>query len=612
MDQVIVEDFLQHLYATLDDRDQELNRLYQLLDAESLHRRQIESELHQERELAYSALQAIADGVITTDMSGRLHYFNPIAQTILQQNLQDVQGLPLARILSLYDNQHACFNLDISQVLQTQEPLELRNQLTLLRSDGSECAIDVAVLPMRDRVGQTIGAIVVLRDMTATRQLVQQLSWQSRHDPLTGLMNRREFESHVQQAIEEAQVGQQQHILCYVDLDQFKVINESCGHQIGDQLLCELGGLLSQEIRSIDVLARLGGDEFGVLLRHCASHQAHQVISRIQAKIQAYRLNWRGQSFAISASFGLVPLDRDSQDLRDVLSTADAACYAAKEAGRNRIHFYQPDDDELSRQRRERILIAQIHQAIEADRFLLYAQAIVPIEAQTSNGLKHHVEILLRMIDDQGQLVSPGYFIPAAERYGLMPTLDRVVIEKFCQSYAAACLSLSGKPLDRCLYAINLSARSLNDHDLIHFIKTQFATHRVPTEIICFEITETAAIFNIDTAAEFMTELKQMGFRFALDDFGVGMNSFAYLKHLAIDYLKIDGSFVKNILTETIDRALVSCMNQIAHELGAKTVAEWVENDEILTTLQQLGVDYAQGYGISKPQPLNFILVENY
>jgi EAL domain-containing protein (putative c-di-GMP-specific phosphodiesterase class I) len=313
----------------------------------------------------------------------------------------------------------------------------------------------------------------------------------------------------------------------------------------------------------------------------------------------------------------VLAIDSDSDSLAQVMSAADAACYAAKEAGRNRVHFYHRNDHELTRQRSERQWIARINQAISDQRFVLYAQAIVPIVANGNTAaadtvasdsqepdLEHHVEILLRMVDPNGELIPPGHFIPAAERYDLMTKLDRVVISSFFEAYAQACLSQSGRPLDRCLYAINLSARSLNDGRFVDFIKAQFVQNRVPPQIICFEITETAAILNLDKAAEFMRELKQMGCCFALDDFGSGMNCFAYLKQLDIDYLKIDGSFVKNIVNEPIDQALVSCMNRIAHAVGAKTVAEWVETDAILQTLQALGVDYAQGYGIGKPQPL--------
>jgi diguanylate cyclase (GGDEF)-like protein/PAS domain S-box-containing protein len=598
---------LRTLQSEVKHRGDQLAQAHQLLEQETLRRQHIESELHQERELAIAALEAIADAVITTDLSGRIHYFNPVAEKLLGQDLSQVQGLSLMSVLQLIDavtrEEIAC---PIQDMVRLEQTVQIVDRANLISRDGQEYAIDLSIAPMLDHNSFLIGAVLVFRDVTQTRQLAQRLSWQASHDALTGLVNRRCFEDHMTSAIAAADTGQQ-HVLCYIDLDQFKIVNDTCGHIAGDQLLRNLAEILLSEIRVTDILARLGGDEFGILFYHCSLMQANHVVERIHDRLQSFRFLWQDNNFSVGASFGLVAIDETSEDLAQVLGAADAACYAAKDAGRNRIHLYRLEDDELARQRSERLWISRINQAIEEDRFQLYAQEIAPIEPTTSND-QRHVEILLRMVDRNGALIPPGCFIPAAERYGLMTELDRVVIKTFFQSYAKACLSLSGKPLDNCLYAINLSARSLNDEQFIDFVKTQFAQYRVPPEVICFEITETAAISNLTKASQLIQELKQMGCHFALDDFGSGMNCFAYLKQLTIDYLKIDGSFIKNIDQEPIDQELVACMNRIAHVLGAKTVAEWVENDATLQTLRDIGIDYGQGFGISKPKPLEFDL----
>jgi diguanylate cyclase (GGDEF)-like protein len=559
-------------------------------------------------ELAYAALQAISHAIVTTNLQGQIQSCNAKAQAWLTSNANlpiddDLTGRDLLQVLPLLDE---ATQLPLGGLLDRlhQNPIafELFDQLMTLSASGESIAVDLTIAPITDAFGLQ-GAVFMLQDVTAARQANQQLVWQARHDGLTGLVNRAAFEVKLTQAIQHAQITDRQHTLCYIDLDQFKIVNDTCGHNAGDELLRRLAQIFQREIRSTDTLSRIGGDEFG---------------ERIHQQVGQFRFLWEEQSFNVSASFGLVQIDQSSDGLTSVLSAADAACYAAKEAGRNRIHLYYSDDDELARQRGERLWISQIHQAIEENRFQLYAQDIVPIVSDRSFVEPHpdgqlqferHVEILLRMIDRDGKIIPPGFFIPAAERYGLMTDLDRVVIETFFRSYANACLSHSGRPLDSCLYAINLSARSLNDAQFVDFVKAKFAEYRLPPHVICFEITETAAIANIDQAIQFITELKQMGCHFALDDFGSGMNCFAYLKQLKIDYLKIDGSFIQNITTEKIDQELVACMNRIAHVLGVKTVAEWVENDEILQTLRELDIDYAQGYGLHRPEPLEFTLM---
>lgn len=576
---------------------------------------------HIPQDLAHIALQSLTHAVITTNLQGQIQYCNTSAQKLLRHaraslSYNNLVGIELHAILPLLHRQtHQPINPFIAQLRTHPQALAIVDQAILVTDAHQEHTIDITVAPMYDADQNLIGAVFMLQDVTEATQAIQTLEWQASHDSLTGLVNRTEFEAQLTQIIQAAQVSTQTHTLCYIDIDQFKIFNDTAGHNAGDALLQQLSHMFQQEVRSTDILSRLGGDEFGILFHNCSLKEAYQIIERIYQQVRQFRFLWREQSFSVSASFGLVQIDSASQNLTAVLREADAACYAAKEAGRNRIHLYCSDDSELMRQRSERLWIIRITQAIEAQRFQLYAQAIAPI---IRNGavrsplevgqfkFERHMEILLRMIDHDGTIIPPGAFIPAAERYGLMTAIDRVVIETFFQSYAQACLSNSGRPLDRCLYTINLSARSLNDPQFIQFVKKQFEQYRLPPQMICFEITETTAISNIDQASQFIQELKQMGCHFALDDFGSGMNGFAYLKQLDIDYLKIDGSFIKNITTDKVDQELVACMNRIAHVLGVKTVAEWVENDAILQKLSELDVDYAQGYGIHKPEPLVF------
>ena len=448
-------------------------------------------------------------------------------------------------------------------------------------------------------------------DITQSRQLENQLFWQTKHDTLTGLYNRQEFEAQVSDAILTSKENELQHTLCYLDLDQFKVVNDICGHVGGDELLRQLTILTKKLIRSSDILARLGGDEFGILLKKCSLDEAENIANTIRTLIQEFRFSWEEQIFTLSVSIGVVAIDGDSHNFSSVLSAADAACYAAKEKGRNRVFVYRHDDRELARQRQERQWVARITRALEEDRFCLYSQKIISLK---ENDDTEHYEILLRLFDKEGKLVPPMAFIPAAENYDLMPAIDRWVIATFFAAYHNYCQSQQSKGLTSnshnksIVYTINLSGASINSDLFFIFLKEQFALYSISPSTICFEITETAAISNLAKAAEFINELKQLGCLFALDDFGSGMSSLAYLKNLPVDFLKIDGSFVKNILDDEVDYATVDCFNRIGHVMNMQTVAEFVENEPIIEKLRKLGVDYAQGYGIDKPKPLSFDL----
>ena len=443
--------------------------------------------------------------------------------------------------------------------------------------------------------------LAVCEDVTEARKLSEELSYQASHDALTGLCNRREFENRLKRALETSKSERVTHALMYMDLDQFKVINDTCGHIAGDELLRQLGEMLRALVSRRDTLSRLGGDEFGVLLEYCEPENARRLAESVRRAVSDFRFVWGQRSFGIGVSIGVVPISESSSSIDDVLSLADTACYAAKDQGRNRIHFYREDDSELARRHGEMQWVGRIRDALDDNRFELYAQPIAPLGNPALPG--RHYEVLLRMRDEKGSLVMPGAFLPAAERFGLASRLDRWVV-------AATLAWLAGKPerlsgLNTC--SINLSGHSFDEEEFLDFLLEQVSHGNVPPDKLCFEITETAAIRNLTAAAPFISRLKDLGCRFALDDFGSGLSSFAYLKNLPVDFLKIDGLFVKDIADDPIDFALVKSINEIGHVMGKQTIAEFVENDAILQLIREIGVDYAQGYGIGKPIPLSDI-----
>ena len=439
--------------------------------------------------------------------------------------------------------------------------------------------------------------LLVCEDVTETRRLAEKIAYQASHDELTGLVNRRQFDSLVQQLVKRTQDDGSAHVLCYLDLDQFKVVNDTGGHLAGDELLRQLGALLREQVRKTDVLARLGGDEFGILMLHCSIDQAQQAGKKLLDAVRDFQFGWDNRIYSVGVSIGLAPINRASGNAVEVLKQADAACYAAKDRGRNRLHVFTPDDEELAERQGEMQWVDQIRQGIEHNRFELFGQLIAPVK-NAENGL--HFETLIRYRDASGHLVPPGAFLPAAERYGIAPALDRWVIATLFEYMATT----PGFVERLALVSVNLSGLSLCDETLLAFIADQLRHWHIPTRKVCFEITETAAIVNLSDAKQFIDALRKKGCRFSLDDFGSGLSSFAYLKTLPVDFLKIDGLFVKDIVEDRVDFAMVKAINEVGQIMNKKTIAEFVENDAILTILKQLGVDYAQGYGIAKPVPL--------
>jgi len=440
-----------------------------------------------------------------------------------------------------------------------------------------------------------------LQDRVA--EATTRLSYQAAHDMLTGLPNRREFEVRMERALASAREQGQAHTLCYLDLDQFKVVNDTCGHVAGDELLRQLAVLLSAKLRDRDTLARLGGDEFGVLLQNCTLEQAQPIAEVLRQMVKEFRFVWHDKSFVIGVSIGLVAITAESENLSNLLSYADAACYAAKDRGRNRVHVYQAEDTELVKRHGEMQWVTRITRAMEENRLRLYVQPILPLFPDPEADV--HYEMLLRMIDDNAELVLPMAFIPAAERYNLMPSIDRWVISAAFSAFHQLFPNANG---GKSICTVNLSGHSLCDEYFLDFVERQFSINKIPYPAICFEITETAAITNLTEALAFITSLKAKGCKFSLDDFGSGLSSFTYLKNLPVDYLKIDGAFVKDMETDPMDRAMVEAINHIGHVMGLKTIAEFVESEVILDHLKAIRIDYVQGDWLKAPQPLSSLL----
>ncbi len=466
------------------------------------------------------------------------------------------------------------------------------------RANGEPFLTRITVDIPREHRGTWDRVFAAMEDVTEVRRLSAQLTHQACHDAITGLVNRHEFDRRLEGLLERARAEGTEHVLCYLDLDHFKVVNDSCGHTAGDELLRQLGFLLQAQVRKQDTLARLGGDEFGVLMQECSLEQAERVTAAILHAMETFRFRWDERSFNVGVSIGVVPIVSTSSSSSEVLRAADAACYAAKERGRNRSHLYDSSDAMLDRRQADMNWVGRINHALEENRFELAFQAIVPVDRAVQEG-PHH-ELLIRMSDDQGKLIGPGAFLPVAERYRLSTLIDQWVVRTAFQWYAG-----HPRELDTLhLCSINLSGQSLGDREFLKFVIHTLREFETPAEKFCFEVTETAAIADIASALHFIRELKKFGVQFSLDDFGSGLSSFGYLKSLPVDFLKIDGLFVKDIATDPVDLAMVKSINDIGHELGKRTVAEFVENDEILQRLHDLGVDYAQGYGIARPKAI--------
>lgn len=558
------------------------------------------AELFREKQRLEVTLNSIGDGVITTDQHGNITYLNPVAEKKTGWSLADACGQSASKVLVLVNEETREINPSpIEAVLRSGKISGLSDHSTLIGKHKVEVSIEDSAAPMLDRDNKIMGVVLVFHDVSDARRLSEEMTYQATHDALTGLVNRSEFDKRLQKAIERSASHGTQHTLAYLDLDQFKIVNDTCGHYSGDELLRQITGLLRIALRANDTLARLGGDEFGVLLESCPPYYALQIAENLRNIIADFHFVWEEKTFPISVSIGVVHIGGAGTaylNCAEVLRVADSACYIAKDLGRNRIHVYQADDYEMNKRHGEIDWYTKIYSAISENRFVLYAQKITAICNDAP--YYEHLEILVRLVSADNQIVPPMAFIPAAERYGLMPEIDRWVIRTAFAHIAGL------EHGSRSLFCINLSGASLNDDKALPYIVEQLATSGINSASICFEITETAAIINLLNARAFIIALQAKGCQFALDDFGSGMSSFSYLKHLPVNFLKIDGSFVKDVVNDSVDAAMVAAINNIGHVMQLKTIAEFVESPEILAKLREMGVDYAQGYEIGHPQPL--------
>jgi diguanylate cyclase (GGDEF)-like protein/PAS domain S-box-containing protein len=573
-----------------------LLRTHKLLE----QRHAFATALQMEKERAQITLESIGDGVITTDVDGSIAYMNPAAELMTHWKNEQASGLPLGALFNLLDeNDQRDSSTLIEHILSGKLGGGSENFKMIQRLDGSTVSVALVGSPIRTE-GKVSGAVLVLHDMTQERQYIANLSWQATHDALTGLANRREFEYRLELALNGLAHQPGRHAVMFLDLDQFKLVNDTSGHAAGDELLRHICALLQQGIREGDTLARLGGDEFGILLEHCPPEAAEKIAEGLRQTVETLHFVWKGRPFVTTVSIGLVHVSTTPTTLEASLRAADMACYMAKEKGRNRVQVYHDNDSELSTRFGEMAWIQRLHMALEDNRFCLYSQEIASLSRDPENN-HGHVEILLRLRDESGRMILPDSFIPAAERYGMMTTLDRWVVQNVFK-IIADCLNDDHATGPLAVCAINLSGTSIGDDAFLEYLRQQFQIYAIPPELICFEITETSAIANLGSAIRFINELKSLGCRFSLDDFCAGMSSFAYLKHLPVDFLKIDGSFVKDMLDDPVNRAMVEVINHIGHVMGKQTIAEFVESPQIEQALLEIGVDYAQGYVIERPQ----------
>jgi|GEM_PF-6440621 len=569
------------------------------LRAEREQRSSAEKALDHQKEQSLITLQAIADGVITSNVDDQITYINPVAAQLTGWSVSDAMGRSLSEVFMLFDEySHEPAGNFTQACLNDQYTAPVRNHI-LLSYDGREIVIEHYASLIRDREGVMQGLVVVFQDVTMERELTTQLRYQATHDPLSDLMNRHEFEYQVQQLVAERQ-HDTEHMLCTMDISQFKVINDSSGHAAGDELIRQFAEILKDAARDEDKVARLGGNEFALIISNANEEVALVQIRIFREKLDRYRFNWEDKSFAVAVAIGLVSIDGSTNNVADLLNDADAARQAAKEKGRNRVHLFKPDDHALLKRRGEMRWAAYLNGAIEGDRFMLVRQTIAPLHFKEGGS---HYEVLLRCRDEDGRIVSAEEFLAAAERYNLIGDIDRWVIRTLVDWFIANPEDLENTHTA----SVNLSARSVTDSRFTEEMMRQL--HRIPglAEKICLEITETTAIANLNKARKFMLEMRALGCRFALDDFGKGMSSLSYLKALPVDYLKIDGEFVKDMLNDPIDNAMVEHINQIAHVIGMKTIAEYAENEDIIERLRELKIDFAQGYGIDRPMPFQVL-----
>ncbi len=570
-------------------------------------RKRMEEALLKEKERVQVTLESIGDAVITTDENAIIDYLNPIAETLTEWSREAAIGKRLDQVFKIFDEQtQAPLTVPLDKCLKEKKVISFTQNCVLKAPSNQEYGVQYTAAPIRKYDDSILGIVLVFSNISEIRNLTRQIAYQASHDALTGLVNRREFEKRLSRALISAKESKSTHALCYLDLDHFKIVNDTAGHGAGDDLLRKLTGLLSSKIRSRDTLARFGGDEFSLLLDNCPLEKANQIAKSLVASVSNFEFEWQGQQFEIGVSIGVVAVNSEVSTPADLMSRADVACYTAKNKGRNRVHVYEGEGGGTDNHHNEIRRVAELSSTLKENRFRLYGQRILALNPEVES-CEASYELLLRAVTDDGEIELPGNIIAAAERYNMMASVDRWVIGTALHAYAK---TFSGSIPT--MIGINLSGNSLTDDGLLKYIRDELSATGVPPDRICFEITEMAAISNLSHAKRFILNLKEIGCRFALDDFGSGLSSFTYLKNLPVDFLKIDGSFVQDMANDKIDRAMVAAINQVGHIMGIKTIAECVESQEIIEQLKELKVDYLQGIAIDEPKPLDEILIHGH
>ncbi len=564
--------------------------------------RELANQLAEQHELLRVTLQSIGDAVITTDANSRVTWLNPVAERMTGWLSSEALGRPLIQVFQIVNEEtRQPTENPVVNCLAQGKILGLANHTVLISRNGDEFGIADSVAPIRNASGDVLGVVLVFHDVTEQRRLSGEMSYRATHDALTGLVNRAEFETRLRRTLDKAREERSEHSLLYIDLDQFKLVNDACGHSVGDQLLQQVAKLLREAVRARDTLARLGGDEFAIILEHCTTDQAQRVAQKICDRMDEFRFLHDERRFRIGTSIGLVPVDNRWGNTAAAMQAADTSCYAAKEAGRNRVHVWFDTDQDMLARHGQMQWATRLEQALDENQFILYAQRIEAL-GEGSTGL--HVEVLIRLLDSDGSLILPGVFLPAAERFHMATRIDRWVLKRAVQQIQAMA---DASALD--ILCINLSGQSVGDRAFHrHAIDALTEAGHAVCRRICLEITETAAVTNMADAAIFIGQVRALGARVALDDFGAGASSFGYLKTLKVDLLKIDGSFIRDVIDDPLDAAAVRCFVDVARVVGVKTVAEFVDRPEVLARVREIGVDYAQGFLLHMPEPIEKLL----
>ena len=573
--------------------------LYTSIDI-ALYKYNIDRKLKQQERWYSAMFDSIEDGIVATETDGRIRFVNPVAESIIGRSEQELRNLPIGEALEIFDSQAGLLDFsDLGKIPSEDLPFRFQNTI-LVNFKGEKIHVDGSFSIIRDQRNTIEGSIVALHDTSMVKHLSDRISYQASHDTLTGLANREAFSHRLNVLMQNTMDASITHALLYIDLDQFKLVNDTLGHRAGDEMLLQATTIIKTMIRSADFCARLGGDEFGIILSNIPIGQAKQISERLLNRLKNHKMVWDDKIFTINSSIGLVKIDMDSQDIQAILAAADDACFTAKEEGGGKIKLYDSTSNIFLKRRSEMTWISKLNSAVEDDRLVLYYQPIITLNPERFTTVKN--EILLRLVSPEGDLILPGDFIPAAERYNFMPTIDKAVVRKSLKAIASI---IHQAPDEDIMFSINLSAGTLANEQFLETIAGLVTASGIPPRYLCFEVTETATISNMQVTNTFIREMRDKGYSFSLDDFGSGFSSFNYLKTLPVDYLKIDGAFVCDMDSNPVDRSMVEAINNLGHIIGTVTIAEFVRSKEIMLLLKDIGVDYAQGYEIAAPSPLS-------